>query len=496
MIKATPMQLECANCGGQTELSPDGVSARCLFCRSVQLIQQPTAQFDRLKDYPDASFSTAHAAPKVELSQLKGKVVDLIKSDPIGFRNVESLDMSIEGVFMPVWIIEVAARSTWRGKYSETRTVTRYREVTKYRTVTKTRYDGESYEDKEEYTVQEPYEDKEIIWHPTTGIHEFDSSFKFPAVADREKEVRFLTDEMSLKECAAGIPIIAKEHSLLTPALSQRGVWDRFKCQELLAAQGNTECRSCVEQLEHASTRVERVQFTLGFLPGATVSYKNGARSYAHFFDLLTGRHFGDAIPLDYGSVDKGSLAAEAKAAFELQEQIKRKHEAAEAEIDVVKGKTNRSLLKWACLFVIPLLSAMAGFGGFATFTFWASLICFGYQFFTMKSKTEATEAEIRSRLPKETPWKDFLVKRGKDLIHLARISYDQLDWVSNTPPDAQPHYNEITRLGRLVRGDVNAFLKDAEQIGIRLAKGEAIISNPVVPPPVPPVLGENVKPK
>jgi hypothetical protein len=483
MTKATPVQLECANCGGQTELSPDGVSARCLFCRSVQLIQQPTAQFERLKDYPDASFSMTHAAPKVELSALKGKVLDLIKSDPIGLRNAESLDMSVEGTFMPIWLVAVAARSTWRGKYSETRTVTRYREVSRYRTVTKTRYDGQPYEDKEEYTVQEPYEDKEIIWHPTTGIHEFDTSFQLPAIADKEKEARFLLLAFSPRECASGAPIIGKDYCMLSPVLSQRGMWDKCKCQELLTTQGNTECRNCVEQLEHASTRVERVQFTLAFLPCATVSYKNGVRRYTHYFDLQTGRHFGDAIPLDYGSIDKGSLAAEAKAAFDLQEQIKRKHEAAEAEINVVKGKKNLALLKWACLFVIPLLSAMAGFGGFATFAFWASLICFGYQFFTTKSKTDATEAEIRSRLPKETPWKEFLTKRGKDLIHLARIEYDQLEWIADAPPDAQPHYNEISRLGRLVRGDVSAFLEDAERIGTSLAKGESIARTASAPP-------------
>ena len=75
----------------------------------------------------------------------------------------------IKGIYVPIWLFEVSAKSDWWGGYNETH----------YRTVTNTRYNYEK-EHNEDYVDSEPYE----VWKPMNGVRTSDYRILVPASKD------------------------------------------------------------------------------------------------------------------------------------------------------------------------------------------------------------------------------------------------------------------------------------------------------------------------
>jgi hypothetical protein len=467
------------------------------------MLQQPAAQFDRLRDFPNASFTIRHCEPQVSLADVKARIIEEMKSDPVGFRAPETLEMNVEGGFTPVWCVEATTHCSWYGKYSETRTVTKYRTVQRSRTVTKTGWDGKPYSATEYHNEQEPYNATETVWHPANGAHDFATKFRLPANDQFERHARFLGGHLDPTDAHVGFPPPASKLPVQAAVTSQRKAWDKDDCMAAVKAQAERECAQHTEVLERVAPKLDRADFTLVYLPYASVGYRANGREYQHLFDLTDGRFTGDGIALDHSAVDVESLTAGVRTANASQGEIDRRIAEGKVEIDRKHKELYRPVRRWGWAFLVPgLLLLIALFGpGWVWIPFFAALIPIAFVYHTEKSRAsqaaQAMRQQIEARLPKGTPWRDFVAEHRLDLLRLMRITCDR-NTTADTSLAKTDAYRDIARRMRsLEEADPAETAKEAECIATALCRTDADLldgigtqagtSTPpvVAPPPV-----------
>jgi len=417
--------------------------------------------------------------PTISLDSARTKIIEEFERDPIGFRAPETLDMKVEGGYLPVWFVEATIHCSWYGKYSETRTVTKYRSVTKHRTVTKTRLNGEPYSTTESYTEQEPYTDTETVWHPCNGAHDFAAFFKMPANGDFALENAFLPREFDPGKTQSGFPTPEPKHLVHPATVTQREAWEKHGCLALITEQANRECASQAEQLEKVVPKVDRADFMLVFLPFAVVTYSANGREYRHLFDLTDGSFTGDMVALDHTSVDAEGLDSAVHLAHTSQREIDKKIADGQAEIARKRRDIFSPVRKWGWAFALPglLFFVAAGSGyGLIWALFWLVLIGVSVKFLIIRSKAsseaEAMKQGIEAGFPKETPWRTFITDRRRDLLRLRRIVGDRTTITSQLPPDeAEKHSEHMQRLRQLEGEDSPQAVQEAERIACSLCE-------------------------
>lgn len=426
--------LECPSCGGPLLLSPDGVFATCKYCGGTQMLQQATAQFDRLRDYPNAAFGVRHVDPKMTLDQAKGRIINEIKEDPIGYADPEELSMKVDGGFLPMWFIEASGSCFWNGKYSEQRTVTKYRTVQKSRTVPATTlFEGKPTTRTEYYTEQEPYNDIETIWHPTNGAHNFSSAFTVPANESLVGETQFLSSKQEISETESGFPPPIPDHQIQPALVTQRQAWDKGRCLDRIKAQAEAECSDKVEQLEGVAPKVEQVSFSLVFLPYGVTSCAANGREYRRLFNLVDGSCVGDYVPLNHNAVDVGALSRGGRDARTSQDEIDRRVAEGQAEMKRQRYELFREERKWRWGFAAPILFFILSLMARDTFVwvvFWLTAVASTVAYLVVRTKASGLakkmEREVQSTLPTETPWADFVRGNRVSLLRAMRIACDK----------------------------------------------------------------------
>lgn len=304
VASSTVVALMCQNCGGQLDYSADDDVATCPFCGSAHVVRQPASSVERLRDLESGSLSVSHVTPRIAISDAPGYITSAIEQEPSGYKQPGELRMHTEGVYFAAWRVEATVQCTWQGEYSESRTVTKWRKVTKYS-------NGRSYQ------VDEPYNDTEVIWHPASGSHAFETTLFAPAVAGiSQHQLDAAASGVARTGDHRGHPASVAGFAVARPSKSQRQAWDESSCDSRVESQAYTECRSCIERLRSVSTVVSSKVFSLIYLPVAVVNYTANGSEYRHFVNLCTGGFSGD-LPLD-----QDTIAQEAKRAGKDQKGL------------------------------------------------------------------------------------------------------------------------------------------------------------------------------
>lgn len=485
MAKTQLTSLECPSCGGQLDVSSDGASAKCRFCGSNQILQQPTAKFDRLKDLPFASFTIRHCEPKISLDSIKTKMLGWFREDPQGYRAPETLDMKIEVAYLPIWFVETTVNCSWYGKYSETRTVTRYRTVTKYIDIP----DGNQYESRpsrrESYEVTEPYNDTETVWHPYNGSHAFVASFKMPANTDFSLASAFLPQNINIANTQSGYPNPSPEFIVHPAVITQREAWGANGCLARITAQAYSECANMAQCLENAVPNVASADFILVFLPFAVVTYAANGREFYHLINLVNGSFNGDWVALDRNSVNPKALLPELYAVHAKQSEIDQIRANVQAEINRKIAKVSWPKLGW--VFVIPVIVCFWAVHWDTVENRWSifklSLLWVFGIFFIVKMIEKILVAAIKKKgqtsYPKETPWCNFVVQHRQELCRLGRVTWDYCNFAANeTPEKAMATFQELLKYRRLAEEDSQEAIQDADSCAHTLCDNKIYFSN------------------
>ena len=468
--------MECPTCGGQTQVAPDGISAKCRYCGGTQILQSPTAQFDRLKDLPNASLYIRHREPTISLDLARTKIIEEFGRDPIGLRDPETLDFKVEGGYLPVWFVKAMVKCSWYGKYSETRTVTNYRTVAKTRKVTMRPSDGKPYSGTEDYTVEEPYSAKETVWHPFNGTHDFSAHFQMAAAGDFTLENVFLPRAVDPVKTQSGFPNPPANHTVHSATVSQREAWEGHGCLKLISQQAHRECAIHAEQLDKVAPKVEWVDFMLVFLPFAVVTYSANRREYRHLIDLADGLFAGDQVALDHTSVEAEAIKSEAHSAYSSQKEIYDTVLDAKAEITRRRAEISSPLAVWQVAFVIPaILGLLSMFWrgtnkDFLQMLAGLTLIALIIKYWLVNAKVsdeyEAMKRVIESSFPRGVPWRNFITARRRDLLRLRRIDCDRTIMAVQLAPDAAiKQAAQMQRLRQLEEDDSELAWQEAEGI-------------------------------
>ena len=477
MSKTELTSMECPSCGGQTLVAPDGISAKCRYCGGTQILQHHTSQVDRLKDLPNASLDIRHREPTISLDMVRTKIIEEFGRDPIGLRDPETLDFKVAGGYLPVWFVETTVKCSWYGKYSETRTVTNYRTVTKTRNVTKRRSGGKPYSSRESYTEQEPYSTKETVWHPFNGTHDFLAHFQMAATGDFALENFILPRAVVPAKTQSGFPVAPPNHTVHSASFTQREAWEDHGCLKLISEQAHRECAIHAEQLDKVAPKVERVDFTLVYLPFAVVTYSANSREYRHLFDLADGSFMGDQVALDHTSVEAEAIKAEAHSADASQKEIDKTILDAKAEITRQHAQIFSPVAVWGSAFFLPgflLLLSVNSRGNVLWVLFYLTLILLTIKYVMVElkaaSEAEAMKQGIESSFPREKPWRSFITERRRDLLRLRRIDCDRTIMAVQLAPDAAiKHTIQMQRLRQLEEGEPELAWQEAERIACSL---------------------------
>lgn len=283
--------LSCQSCGGQLELLSGDNIAICRFCGSKSVIRQPTDQLEKLRDAESSGLRVIYYTPSLLVNDSPEYIVKAIQSEPSGCRSPESLTMLAEGIYLPVWNINVKVDCSWRGEYSTTHS------VIKVRTVTKQTSGGKSYD------VQEQYNATETVWHPSSGNYSFDTGLLLPAVGSFSiSQMQVVLEGVIAQNERSGHPISSEQFAVARPTKSQRAAWNDFDCDERINIRAHSECQALIERLHGVNAVVASKCYSLIYCPVAVVSYTANSSDYRHLVNLNTGEFSGD-LPLDHDSV-------------------------------------------------------------------------------------------------------------------------------------------------------------------------------------------------
>ena len=481
------IHMECPSCGGPLQVSPDGILAKCGYCGSTTLLQQPAALIERLKDFPNASLNIRHSTPTYSLKSAREKLIELFSSDPIGFRSPKTLDIKVEGHYVPYWYAKATIHCSWHGNYSETRTVTKYRTAAKQRTVTET-LNGNTQSKVEKYTEQEPYADKETVWHPYNGSHDFPQLFMMPANGYLDSELGTIPatyDPWSFPaRTQTGFPAPPPKHTVHPAIVTQREAWEKHECPTLITEQANRECENLAEKLTMVAPNVAQADFTLMFLPYAVITYFANAREYRHLFDLTVGFLTGDMIALDHTLVNHDAIYSEALDAHASQTKIEEAIANGKAKIIQQRANIFSPLQKLKYLFLIPALHAVfrvlfsighpppSNLFTPVLITLVPTVIIILYAYWTAESKAGDMARSIEATFSLETPWRTFVTTRRIELLRLSRIEFDRATVPSQlSQNERQTNRTKIESLMQLESESSPHSIQEAESIAFALYK-------------------------
>ena len=480
------IHMECPSCGGPLQVSPDGILAKCGYCGSTTLLQQPAALIERLKDFPNASLNIRHSTPTYSLKSAREKLIELFSSDPIGFRSPKTLDIKVEGHYVPYWYAKATIHCSWHGNYSETRTVTKYRTAAKERTIIET-LNGKTQSKVEKYTEQEPYADKETVWHPYNGSHDFPQLFMMPANGYLDSElgtIPAIYDPWSFPtRTQTGFPAPPPKHTVHPAIVTQREAWEKHECPTLITEQANRECESLAEKLSTVAPNVAQADFTLMFLPYAVITYFANAREYRHLFDLTVGFLSGDMLALDHTSVNNDAIYSEAHNAHASQTKIEEAIADGKRKIIQQRADIFSQFQKLLYLLFIPALHAVFQmlfairqpqyhFFAPVIITLVPTVIIILYARRTAVSKATDMARSIEATFSLETPWRTFVTTRRIELLRLSRIEFDRATVPSQlSQNERRTNRIKIESLMQLESESSPHSIQEAESIAFALYK-------------------------
>ena len=481
------IHMECPSCGGPLQVSPDGILAKCGYCGSTTLLQQPAALIERLKDFPNASLNIRHSTPTYSLKSAREKLIELFSSDPIGFRSPKTLDIKVEGHYVPYWYAKATIHCSWHGNYSETRTVTKYRTAAKERTIIET-LNGKTQSKVEKYTEQEPYADKETVWHPYNGSHDFPQLFMMPANGYLDSElgtIPAIYDPWSFPtRTQTGFPAPPPKHTVHPAIVTQREAWEKHECPTLITEQANRECESLAEKLSTVAPNVAQADFTLMFLPYAVITYFANAREYRHLFDLTVGFLTGDMLALDHTSVNNDAIYSEAHNAHASQTKIEEAIADGKRKIIQQRADIFSPFRKLPYLLFIPALHAVfrvlfsighpppSNLFTPVLITLVPTVIIILYAYWTAESKAGDMARSIEATFSLETPWRTFVTTRRIELLRLSRIESDRATVPSQlSQNERQTNRTKIENLMQLESESSPHSIQEAESIAFALYK-------------------------
>ncbi len=474
-------------------MSADGLHAKCPFCGATQVLHQPAEQFDRLKDFPNASFDVRYAEPQLSLEQAKAALIEKVSADPIGSRDIDELNTTAEGLYLPAWYVECEITCDWTGKYTERRTVTQYRPVTKYRTVVKNRWGGGVYSVKEKYTDQEPYSTEEVIWHLCSGNRTTRTAFRLSANADLPLDARRVLQALSLDGTKAGFVPPLDGFDVLPALVSQREAWEAADCREAVDAAAQQACEGDAEAITSVSAKLDQIHFNLVYLPFAVLRCRANETDYVFHADLSSGGLWGEAYPLDHNAIDTDQLTAAARTAYADQQGIRNNLRDAEATLVRERATKDRALWLWAYpIIAVALLAGLSvhaigsadwtylrlGIGALAV----AAGLAVAVAGIRRILSARTAKADILAKLPAGSPWKRFLETNRVALLRAQRIAIDQSRVSSPAgSPDRQEFADELETLRRLEESNDQTSLQTAETIAYGLIEATRLDEQAVV---------------
>jgi hypothetical protein len=377
--------------------------------------------------------------------------------------------------YLPVWVAEGRFRSVWSGRRSESRPIGLARRGTKPSSA-KGRAKGALQAwlpDQQESSVL-----TETVWHPQSGQHTFAMPLVLPASDEYRFEFAFLQQGIREHKRENGVPPEEADMPCGTVSLTEAEVWERNACEEAGEQQGRKECADRVDVLDDVKTALDRVSFTLLFVPFTLVSYTVGTREYRHVVDLADGTMAGDAPALDHAKVDGEAIAAEARKARDAQKerdkQKARKREAA------AKTQTRLPSILWLALIVAFAILLYVSWERDATTLWWAvaltTILWFAGALVASvlaEEKMKRMVSEERD-LPDGEPWETFLADHRSRLAQLLRVRYDQRVAASPLQPDELREYvAKMQALQAFERGESETSLPDVRNFALSLC-GEA----------------------
>ena len=179
---------------------------------------------------------------------------------------------NIKGIWVPVWLFEVSAESSWNGEVShnESRSRVRY-----------------NYSEKRD----EHYEEDEEVWKPVSGTHYGD--YLLPVSASRavtQGEIEALKfNQLDLKNY---------DESYLDGWKVQATYLDKTEAKEIcnttVKALEKLACMHEVERLNGCSTRRTYTTSTFALLPVFVLSYTCNNEFYRNLINGITGEVYGN----------------------------------------------------------------------------------------------------------------------------------------------------------------------------------------------------------
>lgn len=299
-VKGVLFELACTSCGGKLDYTSGSDVACCPFCGSLHLVRTESNEFNKLNDLGSANLRIYHDLPKISGKDAIAIIHKAIRSEKAGFKDPEKLQMEVNSIYVPAWCVKTRVECSWHGEYSEKRTVTKWRKVSK---TSGTR----------RYEVDEPYSDTEIIWHPRSGSHTFETRIWAPATPGFSlDQLHATTSGLTGAGSVRGEPPLSKQIGIASATKSQVQAWEEFNCDNRIEKISQKECQKCIERLHNVRAVCTSKDFSLTYLPIAVVSYEANNCSFRHFLNLKTG-HFSGDLPLDEKEVQRECVTAAKK---------------------------------------------------------------------------------------------------------------------------------------------------------------------------------------
>lgn len=298
------IKLVCTRCGGNIDYIADSKIASCPFCGSAQLAQEAAATLSKLYDEDNADLRIYYDKMLLTKDRSVSDIQEAIRRDKAGYKDPQRILMQVDRIYVPAWHIKVSVDCAWVGKYSERRTVTKYRKVVKY--------SGSNHKQE----VNEPYNDIEVIWHPQSGSHTFETKIWVPATSGFSlQQLQAVT--MGLRDAGeiSGLPPLSEDVGMAPASKTQVQAWNEYSCDKRIQGLAEKECANCIERLTSVSSSSTTKTYSLVYLPIAVVSYNANGESFRHFYNLKTGNFSGD-LPLNEEIVQSECKAAAFKQAL------------------------------------------------------------------------------------------------------------------------------------------------------------------------------------
>ncbi|MCX6680611.1 MAG: hypothetical protein NTX42_09660 [Methanothrix sp.] len=187
----------------------------------------------------------------------------------------------IKGIYVPIWLFEVSAKSDWRGGYNETH----------YRTVTKTKYDHATH-NYVDYVDSEPYP----VWKPMHGVHRQNYRILVPASNDiTQAEIEKWPFEVSELQKYDATRLV--EWDVVEAELNYSDASDI--CNRRIGDSEHKECKKLVAQLNDYNPQSTFNFSSLVLLPIFGLSYTYKDKPYSNQINGLTGEVYGK-VPVDW----------------------------------------------------------------------------------------------------------------------------------------------------------------------------------------------------